>query len=119
MAETPSVSELRANSLGDDPFNTTGSSSIDPVVPIDGHQTIVSSYNEFMTIPNEDRNNIVDQLPSPPSADKSPLGSGLDSSPGTVPPSIPLPPRTRDLTETASPFLFAPTTAEMASQHYP
>ena len=46
MAETPSVS----GGFADDPLNTTGSSNIDPVMPIDGHQTIVSSYNEFMAI---------------------------------------------------------------------
>ncbi len=116
MAETPSVSELRANSLGDDPFNTTGSSSIDPVIPIDGHQTIVSSYNEFMTIPNEGRNNIMAGLSSPRGSDSTPgvPPSGLGVSP---PPGLPVP-RTRDLQETNSPFLFAPTSAQIG-QHYP
>merc|ERR1712048_1242729 len=61
MADSPSVS----GGFGDDPLNTTGSSSLDPVLAIDGHQTIVSSYNEFMSIPNDARNNIMYSLPSP------------------------------------------------------
>merc|ERR1711971_555592 len=110
MADTPSVS----GGAWDDPLNTTGSSSIDPVVAIDGHQTIISSYNEFMSIPNDARNNIMHGLPSPQSS----LGEGSGGQPSSPTPGIPAAgnnnnpaapgeiPRTRDLIET-SPFLFA------------
>ena len=120
MAETPSVS----GGFADDPLNTTGSSNIDPVMPIDGHQTIVSSYNEFMAMGNETRTNIMNSLPSPQesatsaaellrstSQPSSPIGfaQGLPTpGPGPVP-------RTRDLRE-GSPLLFAPFPGNM---HYP
>ena len=125
MADTPSVS----GGAWDDPLNTTGSSSIDPVVAIDGHQTIISSYNEFMSIPNDARNNIMHSLPSPqssleggqhaPLSTSTPPLSGGPQNPGnnnasssghgphTGQGGIP---RTRDLIET-SPFLFAPNLA--------
>ena len=90
--------------FGEDPLNTTGSSTIDPVVHIDGHQTIISSYNEFMSLPNESRNNIMNNLPSPTS-------EGSETN---------LVPRTQNLIEN-SPFLFAPSlaTASPRDRHYP
>ena len=110
MAETPSVS----GGFADDPLNTTGSSNIDPVMPIDGHQTIVSSYNEFMAMPNESRTNIMNSFPSPQESSASAehlQQSGQSPSPiGTGPV-----PRTRDLRE-GSPYLFAPYPGNM---HYP
>merc|ERR1719362_1660562 len=82
MADTPSVS----GGAWDDPLNTTGSSSIDPVVAIDGHQTIISSYNEFMSIPNDARNNIMHSLPSPQSSleggQHAPLSTSTPPLPG-------------------------------------
>merc|ERR1712083_631114 len=84
MADTPSVS----GGAWDDPLNTTGSSSIDPVVAIDGHQTIISSYNEFMSIPNDARNNIMHSLPSPQSSLEG-GGGGQPSSPSSP---APIPP---------------------------
>ena len=100
MADTPSVS----GGFGEDPLNTTGSSTIEPVVHIDGHQTIISSYNEFMSLPNESRNNIMNNLPSPTS-------EGSETN---------LVPRTQNLIEN-SPFLFAPSlpTASPGDRHYP
>ena len=101
MADTPSMSN---GGFGEDPLNTTGSSTIDPVVHIDGHQTIISSYNEFMSLPNESRNNIMNNLPSPNS-------EGSETN---------LVPRTQNLIEN-SPFLFAPSlaTASPRDRHYP
>ena len=101
MADTPSMSN---GGFGEDPLNTTGSSTIDPVVHIDGHQTIISSYNEFMSLPNESRNNIMNNLPSPTS-------EGSETN---------LVPRTQNLIEN-SPFLFAPSlaTASPRDRHYP
>jgi len=116
MVDTPSVS----GGFGDDPLNTTGSSTIDPVVAIDGHQTIISSYNEFMSIPNDARHNIMNSLPSPNSSEE---GFGPINPP--PPPTVPSNPsggiqRTRNLVE-SSPFLFAPNPASYGGQpmHYP
>ena len=125
MADTPSVS----GGAWDDPLNTTGSSSIDPVVAIDGHQTIISSYNEFMSIPNDARNNIMHSLPSPQSSLEGGQHAPLSTSTPPLPGGPQNPgnnnasnsghgphtgqggiPRTRDLIET-SPFLFAPNLA--------
>lgn len=127
MAETPSVS----GGFADDPLNTTGSSNIDPVMPIDGHQTIVSSYNEFMALGNETRTNIMNSLPSPQDSATSAaellrsIGSQPSSPIGFVAQGLPPPltaaigpgpvPRTRDLRE-GSPLLFAPFPGNM---HYP
>ena len=114
MAETPSVS----GGFADDPLNTTGSSNIDPVMPIDGHQTIVSSYNEFMAIPNESRTNIMNSLLPSPQESSIGGGQGQPSSPqGQGQQGQPLPqvPRTRDLRE-GSPYLFAPYPGNL---HYP
>ena len=120
MAETPSVS----GGFGDDPLNTTGSSNIDPVLPIDGHQTIISSYNEFMSLPNDNRTNIMNSLPSPQGSSVSAdlMQGGLGGFPQQhhhlhKPPSSILGPvpRTRDLSE-GSPYLFAPFPGNM---HYP
>ena len=79
------------------------------MVAIDGHQTIISSYNEFMSIPNDARNNIMHSLPSPQSSLEGGAAQHSTSSPpaplsGSASGGIP---RTRDLIET-SPFLFAP-----------
>ena len=126
MAETPSVS----GGFADDPLNTTGSSNIDPVMPIDGHQTIISSYNEFMQLGNETRTNIMNSLPSPQESASSAaellrsIGSqpsspiGWAAAHGLQPPTAAGPgpvPRTRDLRE-GSPLLFAPFPGNM---HYP
>merc|ERR1719225_226573 len=83
MADTPSIS----GGFGDDPLNTTGSSSLDPVLAIDGHQTIVSSYNEFMSIPNDARNNIMHSLPSPQSSLEGAAQHSTSSPPVPLPPS--------------------------------
>lgn len=107
MADTPSVS----GGFADDPLNTTSSSTIDPVLAIDGHQTIISSYNEFMSIPNDARNNIMRSLPSPLSSSEG----GHPPSSSAMGPTSEIP-RTRDLIE-SSPFLFAP--HHSGNLHYP
>ena len=103
MGDTPSLSDTRADSYLHDPINTSSSagSSLDPVLPIDGHGTIVTSYDDYMSLPENARSNIFSSL----------AGSGAGSASGPSPPPPPLGPsesvhRTRDLPE-SSDFLFS------------
>jgi len=105
MGDTPSLSDTRAASYLDDPINTSSSagSSLDPVLPLDGHGTIVTSYDDYMSLPENARSNIFSSLAG--------SGSGMGSAAGPSPPPPPLAvsesvPRTRDLTE-SSDFLFS------------
>ena len=105
MGDTPSLSDTRAASYLDDPINTSSSagSSLDPVLPLDGHGTIVTSYDDYMSLPENARSNIFSSLAG--------SGSGMGSAAGPSPPPPPLAasesvPRTRNLTE-SSDFLFS------------
>jgi uncharacterized protein (TIGR03382 family) len=105
IVDTPSLSDTRAASYLDDPINTSSSagSSLDPVLPLDGHGTIVTSYDDYMSLPETARGNILSSLAG--------SGSGLGSAAGPSPPPPPLPasesvPRTRNLAE-SSDFLFS------------
>ena len=98
---TPSLSDTYMH----DPINTSSSagSSLDPVLPLDGHGTIVTSYDDYMSLPENARSNIFSSL----------AGSGGGSALGPSPPPPPLGgpssdsvPRTRDLPE-SSDFLFS------------
>ncbi len=100
--DTPSVSDTRG--FIDDAINTSSSagSSLDPVLPIDGHGTIVTSYDDYMSLPENARSTIFSSLAG--------SGSGAGSAAGPSPPPPPIPvevvPRTRDLQEHGN-FLFA------------
>ncbi|CAB4058840.1 CRISP [Lepeophtheirus salmonis] len=64
--ETPSMSELRPSFTDEVPPSTGAlSSGNDPVLQIDGHQTIISSYNEFLNLAENA------QTPSPPSSHRT------------------------------------------------
>ena len=102
---TPSLSDTRAASFLDDQLNTSSSagSSLDPVLPLDGHGTIVTSYDDYMSLPENLRGNIWSSLAG--------SGSGIGSATGPSPPPPPVPatdsiPRTRNLPE-SSDFLFS------------
>lgn len=98
--DTPSVSDTRG--FLDDAVNTSSSagSSLDPVLPIDGRGTIVTSYDDYLSLPETARGTLYAGL----------TGSG----PGSAAGPSPLPPplltegvsRTRDLPEHPH-FLFA------------
>ena len=102
---TPSLSDTRAASFLDDQLNTSSSagSSLDPVLPLDGHGTIVTSYDDYMSLPENLRSNIMSSLHG--------SGSGIGSALGTSSPPPPLSasesiPRTRNLPESSN-FLFS------------
>ncbi len=102
MGDTPSLSDTYLH----DPINTSSSagSSLDPVLPIDGHGTIVTSYDDYMSLPENARSNIFSSLAG--------SGSGGSAAGPSPPPPPLLPPisesvhRTRDLPE-SSDFLFS------------
>ena len=65
LADTPSVSYL--DDFGHGAPSSLESQGPNPVVPLDGHQTIVASYNDFMSDPNKG-NGLAQSMPSPPLA---------------------------------------------------
>lgn len=65
LADTPSVSYL--DDFGHGAPSSLESQGQNPVVPLDGHQTIVASYNDFMSDPNKG-NGLAQSMPSPPLA---------------------------------------------------
>merc|ERR1712083_1011537 len=66
---TPSsISDMKAAYIDELSPNVSTSEvqTQDVVIPVDGHQTIIGTYKEFMEVPTGARPNILQTLPVPP-----------------------------------------------------
>ena len=99
--DTPSMLETyEAVSYINEAMNTSSSlgSCLEPILPIDGHTTIVTSFDEFMSLPGENRKTYFSNLT------RSPMQS-LHPPPTSLLPTKVVP-KTKDLNEQLN-FLFA------------
>lgn len=98
--ETPSMLETYEGvSYINEAINTSSSlgSCLEPILPIDGHTTIVTSFDEFMSFPGENRKTYFSNLISSPSQSMHPPPSLLPNKVVS---------KTKDLNEQLN-FLFA------------